>query len=58
MSYRSTLGRGFSITRIKKGGIVVRQASQVRDGTRVVTEVADGEFESRVVDQDQLELFE
>ena len=58
LSYRGTLRRGFSITRFKKGRGVVRQADQVRKGTRLITEVADGEFESQVVDRHQLELFE
>ncbi len=58
LSYRSTLERGFSITRLKKGRHVVRDPSQVRDEDRLVTETAEGEFESRVVNRSQLELFE
>jgi exodeoxyribonuclease VII large subunit len=58
MSYRGTLRRGFSITRTKKGRRVVRSPAQVTDGDRVLTETAGGEFESRVVDPSQLELFE
>ncbi|MFQ5591396.1 MAG: exodeoxyribonuclease VII large subunit [Phycisphaerae bacterium] len=57
LSHKSVLGRGFSVTRIRKGGQIVRSVKQVRDGHRVVTELADGRFESDVVNLDQLELF-
>ncbi|MCB9850143.1 MAG: exodeoxyribonuclease VII large subunit [Phycisphaerales bacterium] len=58
MGYRATLQRGFSITRDKRTGKVVREASAVREGSRIVTQLADGEFESRVVDDKQGELFD
>ncbi|MBU0717355.1 MAG: exodeoxyribonuclease VII large subunit [Planctomycetes bacterium] len=58
MSYRSVLERGFSITRIKVGRAVVRSAEQLRDRDRIITELADGEFEAEVVNLNQLELFE
>ena len=58
MGYKSVLGRGFSITRLKKGRTLIRSRGQLRDGQRIVTQVADGEFESQVVDRSQLELFE
>ena len=58
MSYRSTLKRGFTITRIKRGRRVVRSVKEAPDGTRLLTETTDGEFESQVVDVKQLELFE
>jgi exonuclease VII large subunit len=58
MSYRSTLGRGFSITRTKKDRQVVRSTKQLKDRRRITTELADGEFESEVVNLSQLELFE
>lgn len=58
MSYRSVLNRGYSITRTKKGRRVVRSSGDVRDGQRVVTELGDGEFESQVINLNQLELFE
>jgi exodeoxyribonuclease VII large subunit len=58
MSYRSVLGRGFSITRAKKGRAVVRSTRELTDGQRLVTEVADGQFESQVVNLRQQELFE
>ena len=58
LSYRSVLGRGFSITRMKKGRKVVRSVGQLRDHDRIATELPDGEFEANVVNLSQLELFE
>ena len=58
MSYKSVLGRGFSITRLKRGRQVVRGRGQVTDGDRIKTETADGEFESEVLNLRQLELFD
>ena len=58
MSHRSVLGRGFAITRSKRGRKIVRSVAELRDGDRVLTEVSDGEFESQVVNLKQLELFE
>lgn len=58
MSYKSVLGRGFSITRTRKGREVVRSTGELRDRQRLVTELADGEFESEVVNLNQLELFD
>lgn len=57
LSYRSVLGRGFSITRTRKRR-VVRSVSQLEDHERIVTELADGEFEAEVVNLRQLELFD
>jgi exonuclease VII large subunit len=57
MSYRSVLARGFSITRIKKDRSIVRSTKQVRDRQRLLTQTVDGEFESEVLNQSQLELF-
>ena len=56
-SHERVLARGYSVTRIGKGRTVVRSVRQVRDGDRLITQVADGEFESEVVNLDQLELF-
>ena len=58
LSYRSVLGRGFSITRIKKGRKLVRSIGQLDDRQRITTELADGEFEADVVNLRQLELFD
>ena len=57
MGYHSVLSRGFSITRVKKGRSVVRSVRQLKDGQRVVTQIQDGEFESEVINLNQLELF-
>jgi len=58
MSYKSVLGRGFSITRLKRRRVVVRSVRDVHEGERLATEVADGEMESTVHDVRQMELFE
>lgn len=58
MGYTSVLGRGFSITRAKRGRQVVRSTRRLKDRERLITELADGEFESEVVNLIQLELFE
>jgi exodeoxyribonuclease VII large subunit len=57
-SYRTTLARGFSITRLKRGRQVVRDVRSLRDGVRLLTETASGEVESQVVNAEQWELFE
>ncbi len=58
VSHKGVLARGFSVTRLKKGRTVVRSVAKLRDGTRIVTETADGAFESQVVNHQQMELFE
>lgn len=58
MSYKSVLGRGFSITRRKKGRDVVRSVGQVYDGDTIITQLRDGEFESQVRNLRQWELFD
>jgi exodeoxyribonuclease VII large subunit len=42
----ATLARGFSITRTA-GGKVITSASQVKKGDRILTQLADGEIDSR-----------
>lgn len=56
-SHENVLARGFSVTRTKKGRKVVRSMKNIRDGERMITQVADGEFESQVINVSQLELF-
>ncbi len=56
-SHESVLARGYCVTRSRKGRKVVRSIKQVRDRDRLITQVADGEFESEVVNLRQLELF-
>jgi exodeoxyribonuclease VII large subunit len=55
---RQVLARGYSITTLKKGGIIVRTTQQVKPGQRLVTRLADGEFESVAEDPNQPTLFE
>ena len=58
MSYRTTLARGFSITRSKKGRKIIADVSTLVPGDRLLTETVSGEVESAVVDKAQLELFD
>lgn len=58
LSYKGVLRRGFSITRLKRTGAVLRRACGLPEGTRLITEVSDGWIESSVVDARQLDLFE
>ena len=58
VSHERVLGRGFSITRIKRGRKIVRTVKELKDHQRLITQLADGEFESQAVNVDQLELFE
>jgi len=58
MSYRTTLARGFSITRLKKGRAILTDVAKLAPGDRLLTESASGEIESAVVDSRQLELFD
>lgn len=52
------LQRGYSITTHKKTGQVVRSASQLKPGDKIVTRLADGEVESVTEDPNQPGLFE
>ena len=52
------LQRGYSITCHKKTGQVIRSASQVRPGDKIVTRLADGQVESVTEDPNQPGLFE
>ena len=57
-SHKAILQRGFSITRHRRTKRVVTDPDQVRTGERLTTETEGGTFDSRVVDRDQLDLFE
>ncbi len=57
LSYKGVLGRGFSITRTKTGRQVVRSAADLADHQVLLTELSDGEVESRIINRSQLELF-
>jgi len=52
------LRRGYSITTLKKRGVVVRSEKEVGEGDRLVTRLADGQIESVAEDSAQLRLFE
>jgi exodeoxyribonuclease VII large subunit len=52
------LKRGYSITTLKKSGAIIRTATQVKEGDRIVTRLSDGTSESIVQDTRQLGLFE
>jgi exodeoxyribonuclease VII large subunit len=52
------LKRGYSITTLKKSGTIIRSATQVKEGDRIVTRLSDGTSESIVQDTKQLGLFE
>lgn len=54
----NVLARGYSLTTFKKSGAVVRHASQVKAGDRMMTQFAEGSVESIVEDSKQLPLFE
>lgn len=58
LSHKSVLERGFSVTRMRKGRRIVRSVGQLADHQRLITELADGEFESQVLNLEQLELFD
>lgn len=51
------LKRGYSVTRDHKTKKVIRSEAEVREGDRVVTQLADGEFPSIVEDPRQPRLF-
>jgi len=52
------LRRGYSITMRKKGGAILRAASEVRPGDRLLTRFSDGQVESVAEDPKQPKLFE
>ncbi|MEK6799015.1 MAG: exodeoxyribonuclease VII large subunit [Planctomycetota bacterium] len=58
VSHESVLARGFSITRIKKDRSVLRSVTNLADRLRIVTQLADGEFESEALNVRQKELFD
>ncbi|HEY1684419.1 MAG TPA: exodeoxyribonuclease VII large subunit [Tepidisphaeraceae bacterium] len=58
LSPTNILQRGFSITRLKKTGQIIRSVEQATPGTRLTTQLADGQIESTTMDQNQPELFE
>lgn len=57
LSPEHVLKRGYSITRLKKTGEVVRHTDQIKGGELLEIRVADGNIESRATDPKQAELF-
>jgi exodeoxyribonuclease VII large subunit len=58
VGHKSVLARGYSITRTKQGRHLVRRVGELRDRQRIVTQLADGEFESETINIRQMELFD
>lgn len=59
LGHESVLKRGYSITRVKgAGGRILRSSGEVQDGDKILTQLAEGEVHSVVVNQRQLELFD
>jgi exodeoxyribonuclease VII large subunit len=54
----AVLNRGYSMTTIKKTSAVVRTPAQIKGGEKLITRVAQGEFESIAEDPQQPKLFE
>lgn len=58
ISPQRVLERGYTVTRLKKTGVILRNSSQLRQHDHIVTRFQDGEVESTVEDQQQPKLFE
>jgi exodeoxyribonuclease VII large subunit len=58
LSPQGVLGRGYTITTVKKTGEILCSEKSARPGDRILTRFADGEIESQVQDSGQPELFE
>jgi exodeoxyribonuclease VII large subunit len=58
LSPQRVLERGYTVTRIKKTGAIVRSASELKERDHIITRFHDGETESMVEDQQQPKLFE
>jgi exodeoxyribonuclease VII large subunit len=58
VSPAAVLKRGYSITTRKKGGDVIRSATDVKAGDKLLTRFIDGQVESVAEDQQQMSLFD
>jgi exodeoxyribonuclease VII large subunit len=58
ISPQRVLERGYTVTRLKKTGVILRSSSQLKPGDLMVTRFQDGEVESTVEDARQPRLFE
>lgn len=57
MGHRAVLSRGYTLTRLKTTGEILRDAGALVDGDRLMTEFLSTSLESRVINQIQRELF-
>jgi len=55
LSPKSTLSRGYSITTLADSGRLVRSVSNVASGTKILTKLLDGEFNSVVSSRRKLD---
>jgi exodeoxyribonuclease VII large subunit len=58
LSPQRVLERGYTVTRMKKTGAIIRSASQLKVRDHIITRFHDGETEATVEDQQQPKLFE
>jgi exodeoxyribonuclease VII large subunit len=58
LSPQRVLERGYSVTRLKKAGTIVRSVKDLRERDRIITRFHDGEVESVVEDPQQPKLFD
>lgn len=58
ISPERVLKRGYTVTRAKKTGAIIRNSGQLKEGERIITQFHDGEMESIVEDRNQQKLFE
>jgi exodeoxyribonuclease VII large subunit len=58
LSPQAVLGRGYSITRLKRGGKLVQSTNDVKPGDLLQIQLRDGNLESIVQDQRQGKLFD
>jgi len=55
LSYKSTLHRGYTITRDRKTGRLITHVARAKPGIVLRTDLADGHVDSRVIDSDNRE---
>jgi exodeoxyribonuclease VII large subunit len=58
VSPQRVLERGYTVTRSKKTGVIVRSSAQLKERDHIITRFSDGEVESTVEDPQQPKLFE
>lgn len=58
VSYKSVMARGYSITRLRRGSILLRSINEVRKGEHIATQLIDGKIESQIVSGSEPTLFE